>query len=71
MRAEMNRESLAKLRLDRRLIQRRGWISTAERKHALDELPDTSRKATTLGAASDERGGSERSAPDEAKTSGG
>lgn len=64
----MNRESLDKLRLDRRLLQRRGWISAAERKRALAELPDTSGKAITLGAASDERGDSERSEVDKATT---
>jgi len=66
----MNRESLDKLRLDRRLLQRRGWISAAERKRVLAELPDASGKATTLGAASDERGDSERSEVNKATTPG-
>ena len=48
----MNRESLEKLRLDRRLMNRRGWMSNAERARALEELPDVSDKATTLGAES-------------------
>ena len=48
----MNRESLEKLRLDRRLIHRRGWMSEAERRRALEALPDVAAKATTLGAAS-------------------
>ena len=47
----MNRESLEKLRLDRRLIKRRGWMSATERARALEALPDVSQKATTLGAA--------------------
>lgn len=57
----MNRQSLEKLRLDRRLINRRGWMSTAERARALEELPDVSQKATTLGAETGEVG----PAPDE------
>jgi hypothetical protein len=51
----MNRESLEKLRLDRRLMNRRGWMSTAERARALADLPDASQKATTLGAESGEQ----------------
>ncbi len=50
----MNRESLEKLRLDRRLLNRRGWMSARERARALEELPDVSQKATTLGAESGE-----------------
>jgi hypothetical protein len=50
----MNRESLDKLRLDRRLLNRRGWMGNAERQRALEALPDVSSKATTLGAESDE-----------------
>ena len=50
----MNRESLDKLRLDRRLLKRRGWMSDAERQRALEALPDVSSKATTLGAESRE-----------------
>ena len=46
----MNRESIEKMRLDRRLISRRGWMSSAERARALEDLPDVSEKATTLGA---------------------
>ena len=50
----MNRESLEKLRHDRRLLHRRGWMSDAERQRALEALPDVSSKATTLGAESRE-----------------
>ena len=59
----MNRESLEKLRLDRRLINRRGWMSEAERRRALEALPDVAAKATTLGAESgeEESGASEES----------
>jgi hypothetical protein len=57
----MNRESLERLRLDRRLINRRGWMSATERARALEQLPDVSQKATTLGDAS----GEESPAPEE------
>jgi len=40
----MNRESTERLRLDRRLIHRRGWLSKAEREKSLAELPDVSDK---------------------------
>ena len=50
----MNRESLDKLRLDRRLMGRRGWMSNAERARALEALPDVSDKATTVGAEAGE-----------------
>jgi hypothetical protein len=55
----MNRESLEKLRLDRRLIKRRGWMSRAELDRALEQLPDAASKATTLGAEADSRGDGE------------
>jgi hypothetical protein len=58
----MNRESLEKMRLDRRLMTRRSWMSATERARALEGLPDVSHKATTLGA---ESGGEETSAQDE------
>ncbi len=62
----MNRESLEKLRLDRRLLNRRGWMSAAERQRALDALPDVAQKATTLGAES----GEDESAKDETPATG-
>jgi hypothetical protein len=40
----MNREALEKLRTDRRLINRRGWISKAELEKDLEALPDVSHK---------------------------
>jgi hypothetical protein len=40
----MNRDANEKLRLDRRLLRRRGWISEAELDQALTELPDVSHK---------------------------
>ncbi|HEX5066254.1 MAG TPA: hypothetical protein VFY49_09080 [Myxococcota bacterium] len=51
----MNRDALAKLRLDRRLLRRRGWMSEAELQRELSALPDVGAKATTLGHAADER----------------
>jgi hypothetical protein len=51
----MNREANQKLRLDRRLIRRRGWISEGELARELERLPDVAQKATTLGEAADER----------------
>ena len=40
----MDRETISKLRLDRRLIQRRGWVSPEELEQALEALPDVSNK---------------------------
>ena len=51
----MDRESAEKLRLDRRLLRRRGWISEEERKRSLEALPDVSSKLTTVGEAADQR----------------
>jgi len=40
----MNHEAMEKLRLDRRLINRRGWVSKAELEKELETLPDVSHK---------------------------
>jgi hypothetical protein len=40
----MNREAMENLRLDRRLIDRRTWISRAELEKSLEALPDVSHK---------------------------
>ena len=40
----MDRRSTQKLRLDRRLIRRRGWISQEELERELAALPDVSAK---------------------------
>jgi len=40
----MDREAMENLRLDRRLMHRRGWASKAEREKQLDALPDVSHK---------------------------
>ena len=47
----MNRESTEKLRLDRRLINRPGWISKAELEKNLEALPDVSDKIAPLEEA--------------------
>lgn len=52
----MNRESLTKLQLDRRLVRRKGWISKKELDAAEKALPDVGSKATTLGEVIDESG---------------
>ena len=49
----MNRDSLDKLRADRRLMGRRGWISRDQLAAELEMLPDTQEKTTTLGEATD------------------
>lgn len=57
----MDNESLEKMRLDKRLTGRRGWISADDLQRALDALPDVSDKiAPPPGAAADES-----STPDE------
>jgi len=40
----MNRKATENLRLDRRLLKRRGWISKADRERELAALPDVSDK---------------------------
>lgn len=57
----MNRESLEKLRLDRRLIRRRQWISPSELKRELEALPDVSHKIATDEQPEEEGSESEES----------
>jgi hypothetical protein len=40
----MDRDSLEKLRLDRRLIRRRGWIAPDDLDREIDSLPDVAHK---------------------------
>lgn len=49
----MHRDSLSRMRLDRRLLHRRGWIGASELEQELAALPDSAGKATTLGEAND------------------
>lgn len=44
----MDRETLARLRLDRRLIRRRGWIAEEDLAKELEKLPDVADKAVPL-----------------------
>jgi hypothetical protein len=53
----MERESMRRLRMDRRLIRRRGWLSKEELERELAALPDASHKIAPVG--------SEPSAPSE------
>jgi hypothetical protein len=49
----MERRTMERLRLDRRLIRRRGWIPKQELLAELEALPDAAQKSTTLGEAAD------------------
>jgi hypothetical protein len=51
----VNRDALQKMRLDRRLTGRRGWIGRAELEREVEALPDVGAKAVTLGQVADER----------------
>ena len=44
----MDRESLDRLRFDRRLQKRRGWLAPGELERHVAALPDTTDKLTTL-----------------------
>ena len=45
----MDRESMAKLKLDKRLARRRGWIAQEDLQQALEDLPDAADKVRRLG----------------------
>ncbi len=62
----MHRDSLSKMRLDRRLLHRRGWIGPNELEQELTSLPDCADKAMTLGEADDSDDGPGDDAPAEA-----
>jgi hypothetical protein len=63
----MNRDSMNALRLDRRLLRRRGWITPDELEQQLADLPDVADKAQTVEQASDAAG---QSAPDTPESEG-
>ena len=46
----MDRESLDRLRFDRRLQNRRGWLAPGELDRHVQALPDLTDKLTTLAA---------------------
>jgi hypothetical protein len=48
----MDRESMQRLRLDRRLIRRPGWLSQEELERELAALPDVSHKIAPVGGES-------------------
>ena len=43
----MDRESVERLRFDRRLLRRRGWVEDGDYEAHLEALPDVSSKMTT------------------------
>ena len=49
----MNKRSLEKLRMDRRLAGRKGWISKADLAGEADSLPDASEKIAEREAEPD------------------
>jgi hypothetical protein len=66
----MDRRSMEMLRLDKRLIRRRGWISKDELSSELEALPDAAEKLTTLGEAADRAKGGTGKTPAESGGSG-
>jgi hypothetical protein len=52
----VNRKATERLRLDRRLLNRRGWITKAEREKELAALPDVSHKIAPPDEESSEDG---------------
>ena len=65
----MDRESMERLKLDRRLIRRRGWMSKEDLGRELAELPDVSHKVapreeTAASAESPEADAPPRGAPE-------
>ncbi len=54
----MDRDSMKRLRLDRRLIRRRGWISPPDLERELSALPDVSAKIKPAESEDAEAGGS-------------
>ncbi len=54
----MDRESMKRLKLDRRLIRRRGWISQQDLERELSALPDVSDNIQPPESENAEAGGS-------------
>ena len=61
----MDRNSMAQLRLDRRLIKRRGWISGEALDGELEKLPDVSHKAAPQDDGGAPRGAAAEPGPSE------
>ncbi|MEZ4333905.1 MAG: hypothetical protein R3F35_19300 [Myxococcota bacterium] len=64
----MDRESLDRLRFDRRLQNRRGWLAPGELEGYLERLPDVAEKLTTL--TEEDGAAAEAGAPTAAEPSG-
>jgi hypothetical protein len=63
----MDRESLDRLRFDRRLQNRRGWLAPGELDRHVQALPDVADKMTTLAAQEEgASGGGETQSADQA-----
>ena len=62
----MNRDAIKQLRLDRRLIRRRTWISTSDLARELESLPDVSGK---VAPDEEEAGVGSEPAPEETPVS--
>ena len=62
----MDRESMRRLRLDRRLIRRRGWLSKGELERELAALPDASHKIAPVGGEPSESSEQTETLPTEA-----
>lgn len=52
----MDRDTMNKLRLDRRLARRRNWIPEQELERELEALPDVSDKIASIASAAEEGG---------------
>lgn len=55
----MVHEHLSHLKLDRRMLRRRQWVKDPEVKQALEQLPDVSEKAETVGMEEGEEAASD------------
>jgi hypothetical protein len=51
----MDKESVARLRFDRRLQQRHNWIEKTDQEAFLASLPDVSEKMTSCAEAEEDR----------------
>ena len=67
----MDKESVERLRFDRRLKRRSGWLSAADEEEYLSSLPDVSDKMTTCAEeeeSAEDRSAAAESGPAEAST---
>jgi hypothetical protein len=59
----MDRESVERLKFDRRLQRRRGWVDEEELESHVESLPDVSAKMTTVAELEAEEEASAQTAP--------